>query len=113
MSWYVSESVKRSFENRIQKTLELIYQSGINFIEIGVFGSYARQDYKATSDIDFCVIVEKHPERSVSGNLRMDAKEIGADIVYATPAYFNNDTSHFAKNLRKDYRRIDAQRNIL
>lgn len=102
----VGPSVLKHFKQRESDILELIKQSGIEYREIGVFGSYARGDFKATSDIDFCIITENRPSLAVSGGLRGDAEILGADIIYVTPKYFETDASPFAKNLRKDYRRL-------
>jgi len=99
-----TEKVKEAFAEREKQILELIRESGISYREIGVFGSYARGEYTATSDIDFCMIVDEHPDRRVSGLLRSEAEELGADIVYVRPEYFQNDESRFARELRRDYR---------
>ncbi|MFP3152860.1 nucleotidyltransferase domain-containing protein [Lachnospiraceae bacterium ZAX-1] len=65
------------------------------------FGSYARGDYKTTSDIDICIIADKKPPSELAGDLRMRAEELGADIVFLTPAYFENSQDLFAKNIRR------------
>ena len=92
------------FRKREKRILDMIMESGISYLEIGVFGSYARGEYTEKSDIDFCVIVEEHPDRRVSGLLRSEADELGADIVYVRPEYFHQDESRFARDLRRDYR---------
>ena len=107
MNWYVSEKVKENFKNRLNQVKILIKESGIEYIEVGVFGSYARNEYNATSDIDICIIAKQHPERIASGMLRLKADELKVDIIYSTPEYFYNNNSLFAKNLRRDYRRIN------
>ena len=56
---YVSPVVKKSFEERKEKVSRLIKNSGINYNKFGIFGSYARNDYTASSDIDFCLIVDE------------------------------------------------------
>ncbi|MFR3191323.1 MAG: nucleotidyltransferase domain-containing protein [Roseburia sp.] len=33
----------------------IIKNSSIKYQSFGIFGSYARNDYKASSDIDFCI----------------------------------------------------------
>ncbi|MBP0063052.1 nucleotidyltransferase domain-containing protein [Anaerobutyricum hallii] len=38
----------------------------LDYEEIGIFGSYARGDYKSTSDIDFCIIVKERPSHYIS-----------------------------------------------
>lgn len=98
--------VADAFRKREEKILNLILESGLPYQEIGIFGSYARGDYNAMSDIDFCVIVEEHPDRVFSGLLRTEAEEMGADIVYVRPDYFKEDESAFAKELRRDYKRL-------
>lgn len=102
----VGEMVIQDFKQREQAVLCLIKDSGIEFDEVGIFGSYARNEFKATSDIDFCIITRVKPDRAISGELREDAAALKSDIVYVTPQYFSSDTSKFAINLRKDYRRL-------
>ena len=102
----VSENVKHNFNARLNKVISLIKDYNIDYEEVGVFGSYARGDYKGISDIDFCIITFKTPDRRTSGSLRDDADSLGADIVYVTREYFNNDSSRFAINLRRDYKRV-------
>lgn len=102
-----SETLKNHFKEREIKVLELIKEAGFFYEEIGVFGSYARGEYKSTSDIDFCIIVEQKPSRRISGPLREEAELLGADIVFVTREYFETDTSLFAQNLRRDYRKYE------
>ena len=54
----LSENAKALFAERQDKILHLIETSGIEYAEIGIFGSYARGDCKTKSDIDFIVIVK-------------------------------------------------------
>lgn len=98
--------VVHSFENREKEVLKLIEKYQVSYEEIGIFGSYARKDYKATSDLDFCIITENKPDRYISGMLRSDAEDLKADIVYVTKEYFETSTTPFAQNLRRDYRRL-------
>ena len=41
-----------------------IYGSHVR--QIILYGSYARGDYKSTSDIDFCIIVKERPSHYIS-----------------------------------------------
>ena len=54
---HVSQNIVEMMENRLAKCLNVIESYNLNYEEIGIFGSYARGSYKATSDIDFCVII--------------------------------------------------------
>lgn len=103
---HVSKQVAAAFQERQAAVLHLIETSGISFLEAGIFGSYARNDYKSTSDIDFCIITETKPDRRTSGSLREEADMLGADIIFVTPDYFQNNNTEFAFKLRRDYRRL-------
>ena len=109
---YVSEAVRVNFIEREHKVMELIRQSGITYRMVGVFGSYAREEYKSTSDIDFCVVVQERPSHEISGSLREEADLLDADVIFVTEEYFWNDMSEFAKNLRKDFKRIDEKPEV-
>ena len=106
MHMYVSDELKHNFEEREQAVLKLIDAAKLQYVSVGVFGSYARGEYKTSSDIDFCVIINERPSRAVIGLLRDDADELGAEIVFVSQEYFDNDMSPFAQNLRRDYRRL-------
>lgn len=102
----ILDHVVKNFEDRKTAVLQMIIDSCIPYKEIGIFGSYSRNDYKTRSDIDFCIIVDVKPDRHISGLLREEADMLGADITFVTEDYFKNDISLFASNLRKDYKRI-------
>ena len=102
----VADSVKEWFRKQLQKAVDLIQDYEIEYEEIGVFGSYARNEYKATSDIDLCIITEQKPDRHISGSLREEAELLHVDIVFVTMDYFEHSTEPFAQQLRRDYRRV-------
>lgn len=100
---YVSNEVSETFAKRYDKCLTYIRQSGIKYECVGIFGSYARGEYTARSDIDFCIIVNEMPKRYLMGGLREDLDMLNADIVFVTQEYFDKDSSSFATNLRRDF----------
>lgn len=102
----VTKNVEENFAQRKESVIKLIQTYKIQFYEVGIFGSYARNDYKSTSDIDFCIITDHRPSRMVSGSLREDAEMLGADVIFVSPSYFADDASEFASQLRRDYRRL-------
>ena len=61
MTAQVSKIVENDFRKRLERVLYLIESYGIRYSEIGVFGSYARNDYVAASDIDLCIITDYRP----------------------------------------------------
>jgi len=103
----MTEVLEQKFQARMRNAIELIKEYGIDFLELGIFGSFARKDYKGTSDIDICIIVEEKPSRDVSGALREDCELMGVDIVFVTREYFDTSQDRFAKKLRKDYQRYE------
>lgn len=105
----LSENAKMLFAERQHQVLRLIENSGIDYEEIGIFGSYARGDCKTTSDIDFLVIVKEQPDRYLSGELREKAAELDADIVYMTRDYFNHNNRLFTSCVRRDYQCLKSR----
>ncbi|MEQ2649227.1 nucleotidyltransferase family protein [Anaerobutyricum soehngenii] len=103
---HVSQNIVEMMENRLAKCLNVIESYNLNYEEIGIFGSYARGSYKATSDIDFCVIIKERPSLYVSGNLRDDLEELHADLIWVTPTSFENSDTLFMKNVRRDYKKL-------
>lgn len=103
---YVSPAVEKHFAERKEKVADLIRNSGITYCKFGVFGSYARGEYTALSDIDFCIIVDQKPSRYQMGSLREDADMLGADITFVSSDYFYNDDSPFSNQLRRDFQEV-------
>lgn len=62
----VSQNVMEAMEERLEKCLSTIQSYNLDYEEIGIFGSYARGDYKSTSDIDFCIIVKERPSHYIN-----------------------------------------------
>lgn len=65
------------------KGIECVLNSGLKFTELGIFGSYARGE---------------HYDRVLSGNLRQDLEDMGADLVYIR----EDSDSLLCRNIRKD-----------
>lgn len=97
----MTQRLKGIFKERERRVLNMILDTNITFDAIGIFGSWAREESKGTSDIDFFVVGDR-PDRVITGELRSDAECMGADIVFVSKDYFVNDSSLFAQNLRRD-----------
>lgn len=102
----VTKEVEENFNDRLKEVLKLIEEYKIGYEEIGIFGSFARNTYKATSDIDLCIITQERPNRRISGSLREDAELLRVDIVYVTKEYFKHSEEPFARQLRSDYKSL-------
>ena len=103
---HVTQNIVDTMDERLKKCVSKIQEYGLDCDEIGVFGSYARGEYKSTSDIDICVIIKNRPSHRISGTLRDDLEELKADLVWVTPDSFRDSDTAFMSNLRRDYRRI-------
>lgn len=101
-----SEELKQSFYKRYVKAIELISVSEISYSKVGIFGSYARGDFRADSDIDFCIVCEELPPRRDAAWLRCLLEEIGVDCTIMTCHRFEYEDSRFMRNLRKDLREV-------
>lgn len=101
--------LENTFKGRLKQALQLIDSYNIDYQKIGIFGSYARNEYNSRSDIDLCLIVNSKPSRKISGSLREECELIGVDIVFVTQEYFESNTSRFAEKLRRDWRDINEE----
>lgn len=102
----VSKKLEQHFNERESAVKSLVRSYNLSFEEVGVFGSYARGEYKFNSDIDFCIVTDTRPDRITSGSLREEAELLGADIIYVSREEFTSGDSNFLKQLRRDYRRV-------
>ena len=104
---WVSDTVRQDFKTRYDKMSTILTDKLKNYsVRIGIFGSYSRNDYKATSDIDFVVITNDDIPRYLRGDLSCDADELNCDITFVTTDYFEYDTLIMATNLRNDFKDI-------
>ena len=71
-------------------------------IEIGIYGSYARGDYKASSDIDMYVLYNELPPKIQKGDLYEEAAEMGIDLLICDYRNFYETDSVFCKNVLRD-----------
>lgn len=104
----MTKYLEEEFKIRLHNVIECIKSYDIEYLEIGIFGSYAKGEATGRSDIDICLVVTEKPPRQITGALRCDAEELGADVVFVTREYLEGDTT-FAKNLRRDWRSIDEE----
>lgn len=102
----VSKLVEERFKDRLESFKALVKEFDIKYEQIGIFGSYARGDYKASSDIDVCIITNNRPNMMISGAFREEADLLGVDVVYLSQDSFINSERLFVKKLRKDYKKI-------
>lgn len=97
---HIKEKLREKQEKKIKELLpELI---ATNPVEIGIYGSYARDTCKATSDIDMYVLYLEVPKRIQKGELYELAYEKGIDLLIASEENFYETDSVFCKNIIRD-----------
>lgn len=97
-------------EQRIIKdmsaAIKLIKQSGIKYIEFGLFGSVARGEYNTLSDIDIVILVNEIPDKYAIAKLRAALDDNHCDLAFMLIKNFENPSTLFHKEVKRDYRRI-------
>lgn len=97
--------LRNRFEEQKENVLKLIeryeQEYRLSWNDIGIFGSYARNEATGCSDIDFCIIGAK-PDPQISGSLREDAEMYNADVIFISKDEFLHGDSLLSKNLRRD-----------
>lgn len=96
----IKELLRERQEKKLQKFLPRLLET--NPVEIGVYGSYARHESKATSDIDVYALYTLMPHNVQKGELYEEAREIGIDLLLCEYEAFYNTESIFCENVLKD-----------
>lgn len=99
-------NIQNAFDARLEQLKCLIEAFNFEFEEVGVFGSYARGDFTALSDIDICIICKERPDRYTTGAIRDAAEQLKADVVFVTRDYLMSGRDLLSTNIKRDYRRI-------
>ena len=105
--WH-SDRLQAAFDERCNKAVMLLKENLSKYDRIGVFGSYARGDYKTTSDIDMCVIVSEIPDRYTKGLLYEELDLIGVDLCFILSSDFQQSETPFMQNLRRDFKEVSV-----
>ena len=96
----IKELLRQRQEEKLQKFLPRLIET--NPVEIGIYGSYARQESKATSDIDVYVLYRSMPHKVQKGELYEEAEEMGIDLLICEYEAFYNTQSIFCENVLRD-----------
>lgn len=97
--------LRKQFLELQDKVMELIdsYDSKYNldWHDVCVFGSFARDEATGSSDLNIAIIAEK-PDPTISGSLRCDADYLNTSIVFITKESLLNGTSLLSRTMRRD-----------
>jgi predicted nucleotidyltransferase len=96
----IKELLRQRQEEKLQRFLPKLIET--NPVEIGVYGSYARHESKATSDIDVYVLYTVMPHPVQKGELYEEAEEMGIDLLICEQEAFYTTQSVFCENVLKD-----------
>lgn len=86
---------RENLRNKLMQSAESVLQEVLNsslddLIEVGLFGSVAKDKFTCNSDADIYLLFENQiPDRRVKGVLRSIAEENNCDIVFLTINNFN------------------------
>ncbi|MGL5677340.1 MAG: nucleotidyltransferase family protein [Cellulosilyticaceae bacterium] len=96
----IRDVLKKRQQKKIEQILSILKSTSP--LEIGVYGSVARGDYKATSDIDIYVLYKEVPVGREKGELYEAAEELGIDLLISEYNSFYSVESAFCKSVMKD-----------
>ena len=85
---YVSPVVENDFKDRLNKCVDIIKNSSIKYQSFGIFGSYARNDYKASSDIDFLHHSSGKTGKMDDGSLAGRTRDVACGCGFCNTAVF-------------------------
>ncbi len=88
--------------NNEKKIIQEIFQTNIPNVEVRVFGSRIRNDYRKTSDIDFAIFAKEKIDYGVFAKLQMDFSD--SDLPFQVDVVDTKRTSpEFIKLINKEY----------
>lgn len=97
--------LRKQFLEKQDKVMALIdsyaEKYNLDWPDVCVFGSFARDEATGSSDLDIAIIAEK-PDPAISGSLRCDADDLNTDIVFITKESFLNGNSLLSRTMRRD-----------
>lgn len=92
-----NECTKTKLVFLVEKVLEIVTPT-----KIVLFGSYARAEYTACSDLDILVLTKNEVPRIIRSELCSVFDENGADLVFYTEEVFNSSDCLLVQNVRRD-----------
>lgn len=102
----ISNIDKLPFAAPVKDTIKLLVdyalQKSDNITKIVLFGSYARAEYKVTSDLDILLITEIVEDRFVKGDISSFFDENSADAVFFSEDQFRDSDCLLSRKIRED-----------
>lgn len=95
---FLRKNKKELLRRKIGRLKEEV--EGIRYIIL--FGSYARGEEKATSDLDILVLAEQEIPREIRGGLSSEFEEENIDLVFYTMKQFEASDCLLVSQIRKE-----------
>lgn len=89
-------------KDRLKQLVKLILNLKIDCTKIVLFGSYARAEEKAGSDLDILVLTDYEVSREIRGEACSLFEEQSADLVFYTNSVFEQSDALLVKEIRRD-----------
>lgn len=96
------ENLKKKLMQNAHKTIKEILKTDLKgLLEIGLFGSVAKDDFNCRSDTDIYLLFNNNiPDRETKGHFRSIAEENNCDIIFLTKNDFiGNTDNHFIEKI--------------
>ena len=101
----IDESLSFLRENKkalLQKIIANLKEEVEGLRYIILFGSYARGEEKATSDLDILLLTEQEITREIRGGLSSECEEKNIDLVFYTMEQFDASDCLLISEIRKE-----------
>jgi predicted nucleotidyltransferase len=89
-------------KDKLHCMTDMILQTVSGVQKIVLFGSYARFEQTAVSDIDILVLTECEVAREIRGDLCSKFDELNSDLIFYTDEKFRNSDCLLVKQIRKE-----------
>lgn len=117
---YARENLRKQLLKNADAVIRKVLEADLSdIVEIGIFGSVAKNSFTCNSDSDIYLLFDKHlPDRITKGNLRSIAEEHNCDIVFIkTDELIGNGVGLLAENILENriilWRRADDKKWLL
>lgn len=89
-------------KEKLHKFVDILINKIDDVVLIVLFGSYARMEQTATSDLDILALTETEVDRSLRGELCSIFDEYCSDLVFYTVDSFERSDCLLVKQIRED-----------
>lgn len=89
-------------KEKLRIMVQLLLNADFDCSKIILFGSYARMEQKAGSDLDILVLTTSDVPREIRGGLCAAFEELGADLIFYKESVFNDSSRLLTQRVREE-----------